>query len=77
MRWDIARYVSECLVCQQIKAEHQYPSGTLQSLAIPKWKWEHVTMDFVLGLPQTLRRYDAVRVIVDRLTKTEIGRAHV
>ena len=70
MKRDIAQYVSECLVCQQVKAEHQHPAGMLQSLPIPEWKWEHVTMDFVSGLPQTQRRHDAIWVIVDRLTKT-------
>ena len=47
MKRDVAKYVSECLVCQQIKAEHQLPIGPLQSLTIPQWKWEHITMDFV------------------------------
>ncbi|EOY04000.1 Uncharacterized protein TCM_019247 [Theobroma cacao] len=53
-----------------IKAEHQKLSGTLQPLSIPEWKWEHVIMDFVLGLPQTQSGKDAIWVIVDRLTKS-------
>ena len=53
MKKDIADYVSKCLTCQQVKAEHKYPAGLLQSLPIPEWKWEHVTMDFVVGLPRT------------------------
>ncbi|EOY26465.1 Uncharacterized protein TCM_028160 [Theobroma cacao] len=52
----------------RIKAEQQKPLGTLQPLPIPKWKWEHVTVDFVLGLPWTQSGKDAIRVIVDRLT---------
>ncbi|XP_017976422.1 PREDICTED: uncharacterized protein LOC108661938 [Theobroma cacao] len=50
---DITKFVMKCLTCQQIKVEYQKPSGTLQPLPIPEWKWEHVTMDFVLGLPRT------------------------
>ncbi|CAH9116233.1 unnamed protein product [Cuscuta epithymum] len=70
MKRDIAEYVSRCLTCQQVKAEHQHPAGLLQPLTIPEWKWEHVTMDFVVGLPRTVNNYDAVWVVVDRLTKS-------
>ena len=70
MKKDIAEFTAKCLTCQQIKAEHQAPSGKLQSLSIPKWKWEKITMDFVVGLPRTFRKHDAVWVILDRLTKS-------
>ena len=66
----VATFVSQCLTCQQIKAEHQRPSDLLQPLQIPQWKWEHITMDFVVGLPKTQAGFDGVWVIVDRLTKT-------
>ncbi|OMO86567.1 reverse transcriptase [Corchorus capsularis] len=70
MKKDIAEFVSRCLVCQQVKAEHQKPAGTLQPLPIPEWKWEHITMDFISGLPRTRHGHDAIWVIVDRLTKS-------
>ncbi|OMO65975.1 reverse transcriptase [Corchorus capsularis] len=70
MKKDIAEFVSRCLVCQQVKAEHQKPAGTLQPLPIPEWKWEHITMDFIVGLPRIRRGHDAIWVIVDRLTKS-------
>ena len=57
-------------MCQQVKVEHQKPTGILQSLEVVEWKWEHVTMDFVTHLPRTLRRHDAVWVIMDRVTKS-------
>ena len=44
--------------------------GLLQSLPIPQWKWEKITMDFVVGLPRCQSGYDAIWVIVDRLTKS-------
>ncbi|KAA3469742.1 DNA/RNA polymerases superfamily protein [Gossypium australe] len=47
MKRDISEFVSKCLICQQVKAKHQVPSGLLQLVTIPKWKWERVTMDFV------------------------------
>ena len=65
-----SRLLPRCLVYQQVKAEHQRPSGTLQPLPILEWKWEHITMDFVVGLPRTRAGFDAIWVIVDRLTKS-------
>ncbi|GKB58251.1 putative reverse transcriptase domain-containing protein [Tanacetum coccineum] len=53
---EIATYVSKCLTCAKVKAEHQKPSGLLQQPEIPEWKWEKITMDFVSGLPRTPRR---------------------
>ena len=69
MKRSIARSVAACQVCQQVKAEHQRIAGLLQPLPIPEWKWQHVTMDFVTGLPRSSHGSDAIWVIVDRLTK--------
>ncbi|GJZ76218.1 putative reverse transcriptase domain-containing protein [Tanacetum coccineum] len=38
MKRDIATYVSKCLTCSKVKADHQRPSGLLQQPEIPKWK---------------------------------------
>ncbi|PHQ13462.1 hypothetical protein CCE07_035070, partial [Bacillus thuringiensis] len=70
MKRDISDFVSRCLICQQVKAEHQVPSGLLQPITIPEWKWDRVTMDFVSGLPLSASKKDAVWVMVDRLTKS-------
>ena len=53
MKREIAQYGAQCLVCQQDKIDHQRPTGFLQPLPIPKWKWEDITMDFVMRLPRT------------------------
>jgi len=70
MKSDVARYVSSCLTCQKAKAEHRRPGGMLQQLEIPEWKWDSIAMDFVTHLPRTVRRHDAIWVIVERLTKS-------
>ncbi|XP_073133336.1 uncharacterized protein [Henckelia pumila] len=70
MKKDIVKFISECLTCQQVKVEHQRPAGLLKPLHIPTWKWEDVTMDFVIGLPITQRRMNSIWIIVDRLTKS-------
>ncbi|GKA73840.1 putative reverse transcriptase domain-containing protein, partial [Tanacetum coccineum] len=70
MKADIATYVSKCLTCAKVKAEHQKPSGLLVQPDAPKWKWEKITMDFVTKLPRTAAGFDMIWVIVDRLTKS-------
>ena len=70
MKRDIAEFISRCLICQQVKAEHQKHAGLLQSLPIPQWKWERITMNFVVGLPHYRNGHDTIWVIVGRLTKS-------
>nr|GEV59101.1 putative reverse transcriptase domain-containing protein [Tanacetum cinerariifolium] len=70
MKANIATYVSKCLTCSKVKAEHQKPSGLLVQPKIPEWKWEKITMDFITKLPKTTNGYDTIWVIVDRLTKS-------
>nr|GFA89132.1 putative reverse transcriptase domain-containing protein [Tanacetum cinerariifolium] len=72
MKAYIATYVSKCLTCAKVKAEHQRPSGLLVQPKIPKWKWDNITMDFVTKLPKSLQGYDIIWMIVDRLTKSAI-----
>ncbi|GKE51701.1 reverse transcriptase domain-containing protein [Tanacetum coccineum] len=69
MKANIVTYVSKCLTCSKVKAEHQKPSGLLVQPEILEWKWEKITMDFVTKLPKTTNSYDTIWVIVDRLTK--------
>ena len=69
MKVDVARYVASCGVCQRVKAERKRPAGKLQSLEVPLWPWDDVTMDFVVGLPRTLKGKDSIWVVVDHLSK--------
>ncbi|GJQ98210.1 putative reverse transcriptase domain-containing protein [Tanacetum coccineum] len=70
MKKDITVYVSKCLTCLKVKAEHQRPPGLLQQPEIPEWKWEGIAMDFVMKLPRTSSGHDTIWVIMDRLTKS-------
>ncbi|GJZ52425.1 putative reverse transcriptase domain-containing protein [Tanacetum coccineum] len=72
MKANIATYVSKCITCARVKTEHQRPSGLLVQPEIPQWKWDNITMDFVAKLPKLSQGYDAIWVIVDRLTKPAI-----
>ena len=58
------------MVYQNVKAKHQVPSGLLQPIRIPEWKWDQITMDFMVGLLLTGKKHDSVWVMVDRLTKS-------
>jgi hypothetical protein len=72
MKKEIAEFVAKYTICQQVKMEHKRPTGELQPLLNPKWKWENITMDFMSGLPNRKKGNDAVWVIVDRLTKSSL-----
>ena len=41
----------------------------MQRIEIPQWKWEHITMDFITGLPRSFRGNDSIWVIVDWFSK--------
>ncbi|GJT82815.1 putative reverse transcriptase domain-containing protein [Tanacetum coccineum] len=68
MKRDIAEYVSRCLTCSKIKAEHQKPSGFLQQPEIPEWKWEKLTMDFMTKLPKSSTLQEALGTRLDMST---------
>lgn len=52
--------LQEWMVSQQTKAEHKRPEGKLQSLPIPKWKWDYTTMNFFIELPKMQKGNDGL-----------------
>jgi len=68
MTKEIAAFVAHCDNCCRVKAVHM-KAGLLQPLSIPGWKWKEVSMDFISRLPTSVKGYDSIWVIVDRLTK--------
>jgi hypothetical protein len=63
MKVDIAKYVVECDTCHRMKVSHLKSVGVLQPLSIPMWKWDDISMDFIVGLPLTVRKKDSIWVI--------------
>ena len=67
---DLVDYLSKCLECQQVKAEHQHLAGLLKPLPIPKWKCEVISLDSITGFPLMQKHHDSIMVVVDKLTKS-------
>jgi hypothetical protein len=70
MKREAAHYVSKCDICRKVKADYMKPGGLLQPLSIPEWKWDDISMDFIVGLPLTARKFDSIWAIVDWLSKS-------
>jgi len=68
MRKDVDRIVRNCHVCRRTKSTRHAPYGVSKPLSVLERPWQHISVDFVTGLPQS-KGYDAVCVVVDHLTK--------
>jgi hypothetical protein len=66
---EVVDFIVRCIECQKVKVEHKHPTGLLQPLPIPEWKWEVVTMDFITNILRTAKQHDSIMVVVDKLTK--------
>jgi hypothetical protein len=65
MKCEVAHYVSKCDTYRKVKADYMKPGGLLQLVSIPEWKWNDISMDFIVGLPLTARKFDLIWVILD------------
>ncbi|KAJ9504867.1 hypothetical protein QJQ45_013583, partial [Haematococcus lacustris] len=69
VRADVRDYVGTCDACQRDKSSNSKRGGLLRPLTVPGYRWEYVSMDLVTKLPTGTHGYDAICVIVDRLSK--------
>ncbi|GJR08756.1 putative reverse transcriptase domain-containing protein [Tanacetum coccineum] len=65
MKADIATYVSKCLTCARVKAEHQRPSGLLVQPEIPEWEVDNIHDDFITQLPRLSQDLTPVGLWID------------
>jgi hypothetical protein len=70
MKHDVVHFITKCLECRQVKSDHYHLVGLLQPHDVPMFKWEVISMDFVVGFLLTSHRHNAILVIVDKLTKS-------
>jgi hypothetical protein len=60
MKRETTRYVSKCDTCQKVKADYMKPGRLLQPLSIPEWKCDDISIDFIVGLPLTARKFNSI-----------------
>ena len=66
------RFVRNCHTCQRSRITRHAPFGILRPLPIPDRPWQDIAMGFVTDLPWS-RGYDAIWVVIDRLTRHVIS----
>ena len=65
---EVRQFVLDCPVCQVEKGSHLKPAGKLLPLDVPVRKWDHVVIDFVVGMP-VQDEFDTICTVVDKATK--------
>ena len=58
MKREVSEFVYACLVCQKAKISETFREVT--TLGDTQWKWNNISMDFVVGLPRTPKGFDSI-----------------
>jgi hypothetical protein len=74
MLQQVKEYVLSCDLCFRNKAQRHKQYGQLQDMPIPERSGQHISCDFITGLPLsrdpvTGVLHDAICVVIDKLTK--------
>ena len=67
----VGQYCKTCDTCLRTKVQRRAPTGELHPLPIPEARWDTISVDFIVELPDS-RGYDAIMNVVDSVSK----RAH-
>jgi len=68
LKHDVETFVAACPICQRAKHENCLQPGLLDPLPVADMAWQHISLDFVEGLPKSQGK-DVIMVVVDRFTK--------
>jgi len=68
LRKQVSTIIARCRTCQLSKGNRSN-AGLYSPLPVPSVPCLDLSMDFVLGLPKTIRGHDSIFVIVDRFSK--------
>ena len=60
LKVDITLFFAKFQQCQLVKEENQHPSGFLQLLPILEWKWEVISIDFIMDLTKRKKQNDSI-----------------
>jgi len=66
---DVKQFVATCDFWQSNKTFDEKAAVLLQPLAVPEFRWQSVSVDFITQLPETAAGHAAVVVFVGRLSK--------
>ena len=65
---DVAKVVGHCRTCQLAK-QQKHIAGPYTTFPVPNCSWQDMSLDFILGLSKTQKKYDSILVVVDRFSK--------
>lgn len=69
LKKEIVDFVAKYMEYWQGKVECKHPTCLLQPIQIPKWKWEVISMDLIVGLSRNFTQHDAITVAIEKISR--------